>query len=335
MTTDTVQLAHGGGGRLSRELVEKEILTRFGNDFLAALPDAARLPAESEELIFTTDSFVVQPLEFAGGNIGMLAVHGTVNDIAVSGGLPKWLSLGLIVEEGLPLAVLRRILDAVKSAADDCSAAVVTGDTKVVSRGECDGIYINTSGIGIALKGFRLGPKRIMPGDHVIVSGPLGDHGMAVLSAREDIDVENGPQSDTGPVHRLVLAAQNWVGSVRFMRDPTRGGAAAVLNEAVENTSTGIMLRESDIPFSSGTRSVAELLGIDLLNVASEGRIIAICAPDVSRALLDGWRALPEGADAAIIGTVTSDPGRVAMETVTGGRRLVDVPQGELLPRIC
>jgi hydrogenase expression/formation protein HypE len=335
MNAELIQLAHGGGGRLSRELINNEIVPRFGTGALRGLPDAATLPASDKRLVFTTDSFVVQPLEFPGGNIGNLAVHGTVNDIAVCGGCPKWLSLGLIIEEGLSLKTLRTVLDSVKSSALDCGVSIVTGDTKVVARGQCDGLYINTSGIGELIEGFDLGTHRIAEGDKVIVSGPLGDHGMAVMACRENIKIENGPTSDTGPVHRLVLAAQEAASDVHFMRDPTRGGAATVLNEAVEGQNIGIVLAEQEIPYSRGTKAICELLGFDPLHVASEGRIILVCAPGVSGKLLKKWRAMPEGSESAVIGTVTRDTGRVVMRTIAGGQRMVDVPRGELLPRIC
>ena len=333
--TETVQLAHGGGGGLARELIDREIVARFGDGPLAGLPDAARLPSPPGDLIFTTDSFVVQPMEFPGGNIGSLAVHGTVNDLAVSGGNPLWISLALIMEEGLPLELLRRILDSVKSAADNCGVTVATGDTKVVGRGQCDGLYINTAGIAGAIPGFSLSPSSISRGDHVVVSGPLGDHGMAVLASRQGIDIENGPDSDSGPVHRLVAAARPWAESVRFMRDPTRGGLAAVLNEAVENRDVGVLLQQDKIPLSIGASAVSELLGMDPLHVASEGRAVAFCAPEASQHILKAWRSLPEGKGSVMIGTVDDQSGLVVMETVAGGRRLVDTPRGELLPRIC
>ena len=336
MDDDLIQLAHGGGGRLSRDLIRREIVSRFGNGPLQELPDGATLPTpRGASFVFTTDSFVVRPLEFPGGNIGDLAVHGTVNDLAVCGSVPKWLSLALILEEGLPLVVLRRVLDSVKRAADACGVAVVTGDTKVVARGQCDGIYINTAGIGERIEAFELGVQRVVEGDRVLVSGPVADHGMAVMAAREAIGISNGPVSDTGPVHRLVQAAEPWADSVRFMRDPTRGGLASVLNEIVEERPLGILLQETAIPLSAGARAVADMLGLDPLHVASEGRMIMVCASTAADAILKQWHALPEGVGAADIGSVVRQPGRVLLETVTGGRRLVDVPRGELLPRIC
>jgi hydrogenase expression/formation protein HypE len=328
-------LAHGGGGRLTRDFIESEIVTRFGSGPLRGLPDGATLPSPGERLIFTTDSFVVHPLEFPGGNIGHLAVHGTVNDLAVCGGEPKWLSLALIIEEGLPFSVLGRILDSVRAAADACGVTVATGDTKVVARGQGDGLYVNTAGIGLALPEFVLGQARIREGDCVLVNGTLADHGMAVMSARQNMDFLNGPQSDTGSVHRLVGAAREFGEAVRFMRDPTRGGVAAVLNEIVDGREFGILLKERELPLAPATRAIAEMLGIDPLHVASEGRLIVFCDPAAAPAILTLWRALPEGAGAVCLGTVTRDKGRVVMETVTGGHRLVDVPRGELLPRIC
>jgi len=316
-------------------LIDNEIVSRFGDGPLQGLPDGATLPAPDSDIVFTTDSFVVSPLEFPGGNIGHLAVHGTVNDIAACGGRPRWLSLGLIVEEGLPLDTFRRVLDAIRTAAEECGVTVVTGDTKVVSKGQCDGIYINTAGIGEKLGGFDLSTTRIERGDRVIVSGPVGDHGLAVLAAREGIDIENGPQSDSGPIHRLVAAVSDIAADVHFMRDPTRGGVAAVLNEAVEDTPAGIALDETALPVSTGAHAVTEMLGLDPLHVASEGRLIAICAAGVAETVLERWRAIDEGAGAVAIGTVTDQAGRVVLETLAGGRRLVDVPRGELLPRIC
>ena len=333
--SNTIQLSHGGGGVLSRNLIRDEIVSRFGAGPLQGLPDAARVPMGAGEVIFTTDSYVVQPIEFPGGNIGSLAVHGTVNDLSVSGGRPRWLSLGLILEEGLPLAVLRRILDATQAAAAACGVQIATGDTKVVARGQCDTININTAGIGEPIPGFRLGASTVRPGDAVLVSGTLGDHGMAVLSARGGIDIHNGPVSDSAPVHRLVAALEPVATNVRFMRDPTRGGVAAVTNEIVEGQSVGALLQESALPFAPGTRAAAEMLGLDLLDVACEGRVLLVCAADAAAAVLAAWQALPEGRHAVQIGEITSRAGQVVLATLMGGHRLVDVPQGEVLPRIC
>lgn len=333
---DRIQLAHGGGGRLSAEFVAREILPRFGAGPLASLPDAACVQIGESTAIFSTDSFVVQPLFFPGGDIGRLAVHGTVNDIAVAGGRPLWLSLAMIVEEGMPVADLRRILDSVRDAAAECGVCIATGDTKVVRRGQCDGVYLNTAGLGQPIPGFALSAASARPGDAILASGTLGDHGMAVLAAREHLVQGEGPVSDTGPVHRLVTATIPWAGSVRFMRDPTRGGAAAVLNEICGSHDFGMTLRETALPFSPAARSLAETLGLDLLHVASEGRMLAVVAPEAADGILAAWRSLPEGRGACTIGHVTAKPaGAVVLETAIGGRRLVDMPLGELLPRIC
>ncbi|MBT3192038.1 MAG: hydrogenase expression/formation protein HypE [Verrucomicrobia bacterium] len=335
MTNSQIQLAHGGGGRLTRELIDTEIVSRFGDGPLKGLPDGALLPINTDQIVFTTDSFVVQPIEFPGGNIGSLAIHGTVNDIAVSGGRPKWLSLAMILEEGLPLDTLRRVLDEARDAAKACGVQIATGDTKVVSRGQCDGIYMNTAGIGEKLPEFSLSPDSIRNGDRILVNGCLGDHGLAVMAARETIHIQGGPESDSAPVHTLVQAALPYADQVRFMRDPTRGGAAAVLNELVENRDFGMTLHENDVPFSRGASGICEMLGLDPLHVASEGRLIAICSADVADDILAAWRKDPHGTGSACIGEVTSESGRVIMETITGGKRLVDLPRGELLPRIC
>lgn len=333
---ERVLLGHGGGGKLSRNLIDREIVTRFGTDGpLVDLPDGALLQMGEEKLVFSTDSFVVSPLEFPGGDIGKLAVHGTVNDVSVSGAVPQWLSLALIIEEGLEMTVLQRILDSIKEAADEIGVQVVTGDTKVVARGQCDRLFINTAGIGRKIPGLDTGADRIMQGDVVITSGTLGDHGMAIMAAREKLTLNNDLQSDTCSVHRLVEAASKWAHGVKFMRDPTRGGIAAVLGEIVEGHSFGITLKEENIPYNPNARAVAEVLGIDLMHVACEGRMLLICSPEIADNVLEAWRTLPEGADARIIGQVTGDKGRVILETQIGGRRMVDIPQGELLPRIC
>jgi len=336
MNEDKILIAHGGGGEFSSSLIEKEILTRFGKDALKGLPDAASLKLDSYRILFSTDSFVVSPIEFPGGNIGDLAVHGTVNDVSVAGGKARYISLSLILEEGLSLEVLRRILDSIKEAADFCGVEIVTGDTKVVSKGQCDGIYINTAGIGEKYPDFELDKSRISPGDSILVSGPIGDHGMAVLTVREELPIDNGPVTDSGPVHRLVKKAHEFADSVKFMRDPTRGGVAAVLNEIVSGSDFGITLLENDIPISKETGGIAEMLGIDLLNVACEGRMLLICEGSKANDILQEWKKFPEGEKAAVIGSVVSEnPGKVSLQTFTGGKRIVSVPRGELLPRIC
>ncbi|HJO95179.1 MAG TPA: hydrogenase expression/formation protein HypE [Victivallales bacterium] len=332
---DKIQIAHGSGGKLSSQLIDSEIVSRFGEGPLKGLPDAAMLEGFKNNIIFSTDSYVVHPIEFPGGNIGNLAVHGTVNDVSVAGGKPKWLSLGVILEEGLSVKTFQKILDTIKLSAKECGVKIVTGDTKVVAKGQCDGIYINTAGIGEAIEGFNLDKNLIKENDCIIVSGNIGDHGMAVLSAREGINIENGPLSDTGSVHRLVQNIQPYAKNIKFMRDPTRGGIASVLNEIVSNTEIGAILDSQKIPVAPGTNSISEILGIDILSVACEGRMLLICSESVSKDILNEWHKFPEGKNAAVIGKINSDKGRVTLSTVTGGTRLVDVPMGELLPRIC
>lgn len=331
---DRIELAQGGGGRASRDFIQEEIVSRFG-DTLGQLPDAASLVSGSSSLVFSTDSFVVQPLVFPGGTIGDLAVYGTVNDIAVAGGRPRWLSLGLIIEEGLPVTLLRQILDSIAEGAAKTGVQIVTGDTKVVGRGQCDQIFINTAGIGEALPGFQLSPGAMRPGDAVIVSGDLAAHGFAVLAARERLSLSEGLLSDTAPVHRLVEALSGCADAVRIMRDPTRGGLAAVLNEFTAGQAAGIEIEETKIPYSAAVLGVAEMLGIDPLHVPSEGRVIAVCSAAAAATVLEQWRGLPEGQNAAVIGEVTSKAGSVSLRTSMGGTRMIDMPAGELLPRIC
>ncbi|MCP4600734.1 MAG: hydrogenase expression/formation protein HypE [Proteobacteria bacterium] len=335
MSSKKILLGHGGGGLLSRELIDNEIVSRFGNGPLKGLPDGARLELDSNKLIFSTDSFVVSPTAFPGGNIGHLAVHGTVNDVAVAGGIPRYISLALILEEGLELESLRTVLDSVAEAASDCGVQIATGDTKVVAAGQADGIYINTAGIGTAIPELDLSTDRIEKGDVLISSGNLGDHGMTIMTAREGIELGDGLRSDTGPVHRLVNLIADLGPDIRFMRDPTRGGAATVINEMVEGKNIGVLLEEKDLPFSRGARGLADVMGFDLLHMASEGRVILVCAESRASEVLDRWTSMAEGRDCKIMGTVNDDAGRVTLRTAIGGKRLVDVPQGELLPRIC
>ena len=331
-------LAHGGGGRLTAELIRAEILPRFGEGPLAGLPDAATLPEPvgTGRWLLTTDGYVVQPREFPGGNIGSLAVYGTVNDLAVCGGRARWLALALIIEEGLDRRELARVLDSVRTAADRVGVVVATGDTKVVPRGQCDGLYVVTTGLGTAWPEFDLRPDRIEPGDQIVVSGTIGDHGIAVLAARERLAQSLELVSDSAPVLELVEAIRPWAAGVKWMRDPTRGGVAATLNELVSGRPWGVLLHEHHLPCSPAARALAELLGLDLLHVACEGRIVAVCSPSVCDRVVTTWRQFLSGAHAAVVGTVTTEfAGMVAMDTAVGGRRLVDMPLGELLPRIC
>ncbi len=333
---ERIVLGHGGGGRLSRELIQREIVTRFGEGPLAGLPDAARLFGVGDDLFFTTDSFVVKPLFFPGGDIGRLAVYGTVNDLAVSGARALYLSLAIILEEGFEMEAFRRILDSVKKASQSSGVIVATGDTKVVGRGECDGIFLNTAGVGAALGGFALGGSEVKPGDAVVVSGPIAEHGTAIMAARTGLPLENPPESDAASVLPLVTALGALAPAMRLMRDPTRGGMASVLNEFVSGEPFGIELEETRLPIAPRVRGVTEALGLDPLHIACEGRIVGVVEREQANRVVDCWRRLPEGRDAAVIGEIMTHPaGRVVLMTVSGGRRLVDVPEGELLPRIC
>lgn len=337
MTTEKILLAHGGGGRLSAKLIQEEIVSRFGSGPLRGLPDAATLPAAvGRELVFSTDSFVISPYFFPGGDIGELAVYGTVNDLCVAGGIPQWLSLAMIIEEGFPLADLRRILDSAARAAKQCGVTIVTGDTKVVERGHGDGIFLNTAGIGFKLDNLKLGSELIVPGDKIIVSGNIGEHGFAVLAARNGINTEHGVCSDCAPLTGFMDIVARAGAVVKFMRDPTRGGVAAVTHEICDNKTFGIELDEAAIPLSDGVHVLSEMFGIDPLQVACEGRMLMICAADAADGILAAMRALPAGRDAAIIGRTTADfPGKVRMNTLAGSSRMLAMPTGEILPRIC
>ncbi|MCB9489143.1 MAG: hydrogenase expression/formation protein HypE [Deltaproteobacteria bacterium] len=331
-----IQLAHGGGGALMRELIDAEIRARFADDALAPLPDAAILPSPGSRLAFTTDAFVVSPFEFPGGDIGRLAVCGTANDLSVAGAIPRYLSVALILEEGLSFAALRRVLDSIQATAAEIGMRVVTGDTKVVPRGQADGLYITTTGIGELIDGLRLGPEHVRTGDRVIVSGNLGDHGMAVMCARESLPVHPAPKSDVAPVHPLVEAVASFGDAVRFMRDPTRGGLASVAHEIVEGRPLAIELDESALPVAPTTQSVAEILGMELMHVACEGRVVAVVDNTVADEVIATWRNMPQGRGARVIGDVVDGKsGRVVLRTRIGGQRFVDRPSGELLPRIC
>ena len=332
MKQPEIGMAHGGGGRAGSALIAEEILSRFGDGPLAGLPDAASLPGG---LIFSTDSFVVTPRFFPGGNVGKIAVCGTVNDIAVSGGIPEFLSLAMILEEGFPREELRLILDAVQETAAACQVKIATGDTKVVPHGAADGIYLNTAGIGHADLRFRLGREWIRPGDAVIVSGSIGDHGMAVLAARHGIGGD-GVLSDCAPVLAQTAAAAEFGQGVRFMRDPTRGGVAAVTSEIIGETPWSIALEEAAIPVTEAVRTLSGMLGIDPLFAACEGRVVAIVSAEIAEDLLQVWRSLPGGAQAAQIGSVTEDvPGKVTISGAFGGKRFLLLPEGDPLPRIC
>jgi hydrogenase expression/formation protein HypE len=331
-----VSLAHGNGGRYMRELIEDIFARHLANPLLDTGSDAAVLPWDAAEgdLTFTTDSFTVQPIEFPGGNIGSLAVHGTTNDLAVAGAVPRYLSLGVLLEEGLEFAVLERVVAGIASAAREIGVVVAAGDTKVVRRGEGGGVYLNTSGIGVRNRALRLGLKEIRAGDALLVSGPIGDHGIAVMLAREQFGLRGDLQSDAASVLPLTLALAKFPG-LRFMRDPTRGGLATVTHEIVQATRLGVWLDERQVPVRDAVRSVCEMLGYDPYFLACEGRVVAVVAGDEAEAALEALRALPAGRDAAVIGHVREQPSRVVLRTELGGERVIEELEDDPLPRIC
>jgi hydrogenase expression/formation protein HypE len=334
----SIVMGHGGGGSLTADLVEHLFAPAFRNDALDAMGDSAvlELPAGATRLAFSTDSHVVQPLFFPGGSIGELAVHGTINDLAMAGARPLFLSAGFILEEGLPLHHLGEIVRRMSEAAKAAGVMLVTGDTKVVEKGHGDGCYINTAGVGIVPADLRLGPHLAQPGDAVIVSGRIGDHGIAILSVRDGMEFETPVVSDSAALHDLVATILATNPRVRVLRDPTRGGVAATLNEIASRSSVGIVLDETAVPISAAVGSACELLGVDPLTVANEGKLVAIVAPDAVDAILDRMCRHSLGAEAARIGTVTDQhPGRVTARNKFGGTRLVPMPLGEQLPRIC
>jgi hydrogenase expression/formation protein HypE len=331
-----VSLAHGNGGRFMRELINELFARHLANPYLHTDTDAAVLPWNSAdgELVFTTDSFTVQPIEFPGGNIGSLAVHGTTNDLAVAGAIPKYLSLGVLLEEGLELAVLERVVAGIAAAAREIGVVVAAGDTKVVRRGEGGGIYLNTSGIGVKDPSLELGIARVRAGDALLVSGPIGDHGIAVLLAREQFGLRGDLQSDAASVLPITRALVH-VPGLRFMRDPTRGGLATVAHEIVQGSGLGVVLVETRVPVRDSVQSVCEMLGYDPYFLACEGRVVAVVAPEVADRALAAMQALPAGRDAAIIGRVQERPARVVLETAIGGERVLEELEDDPLPRIC
>lgn len=330
---DIITLDYGSGGKKTARLIETLLLPALDNPALRELGDGAVL-AGGERLVFSTDSFVVTPLEFPGGDIGKLAVCGTVNDIAMCGGEPKYLSCSLIIEEGLPFRTLERIVDSLRRAAEAAGVQVVTGDTKVVERGRGDGLYINTAGIGL-LRYPGLTPAAIRPGDRVLVSGTVGDHGTAVMLARSGM-MEGALTSDCAALNALTEAMLASGAAIRALRDPTRGGLATTLNEFCEGREIGIELEEQAIPVRGAVRAACDMLGLDPLYCANEGKLLCVCAPEDAEGLLALMRARPEGRDAALIGTVTERfPGRLTLQTPFGGRRILQKLAGAQLPRIC
>ena len=333
--TETIQLAHGAGGRMSALLTEEVLRPILGNPILDRMHDGAVLDTHGK-IAFTTDSYVVAPRFFPGGSIGRLAVCGTVNDLAMSGAEAKYLSLSLILEEGLAVGELTRVLQDVRAAADEADVSIVTGDTKVVGHGACDGIYINTAGVGEIIGGADIAPKNIRAGMDVIVSGFLGDHAATITAARHGLKLPEAIKSDAAPLNGLVKEMLRAVPEIACMRDPTRGGAAATLNELAAQSETGILLDEESLPVRPEVEGVCELLGFEPLYLANEGKLLAIVPAEKTETLLAVMRAHPYGKEARRIGVVTDKaPGQVAMKTALGGIRIVDMPTGSLVPRIC
>lgn len=340
---DRILLGHGSGGGLSADLMRRVFLTGYGNDVLAALEDQAtvRLGVNGSadagsRLAFTTDSFVVRPLFFPGGDIGKLAVHGTVNDLAVGGAVPLFLSAAFILEEGLPLADLERIVKSMRVACEEAGVKLVTGDTKVVDRGKGDGVFITTSGIGLVPEGLNLSIRHARPGDKIIVSGTIGDHGITIMSVREGIEFETVLESDSAPLNGLVAAALASGGRIKCMRDPTRGGVSSTLNELAQASNVGVAIDEHALPIKPEVRAACEMLGLDPLYVANEGKLIAVAAREDAQKVLAVMRRHPLGKNAAIIGEIVADhAGMVVLRSLVGGERVVTMLAGEQLPRIC
>jgi hydrogenase expression/formation protein HypE len=328
-----ISLAHGNGGRLMRELIEELFAPAFANPHLDIRADAVSLPLPGNfDVVLTTDGFTVQPLEFPGGNIGSLAVHGSVNDLAVSGATPRFLTLSVFLEEGLEIAVLRRVVDALAEAARDCGVEVVAGDTKVVGRGDCDGIYLSTTGIGFRPRDICYSVDQVRAGDRILVSGPIGDHGAAVMLARQEFGLRGDLRSDAASVLPQAQALMS-VPNLRFMRDPTRGGLATVAHELARATRLSVRLSEEKIPVNESVQSVCELLGFDPLYLACEGRIVAVVAPETAEQALATLRTVAP--QAALIGELSQGAVQVILDTAFGGQRSLDELEDNPLPRIC
>lgn len=333
---DKVLLAHGSGGRLSHELVEKSFVALFKNDVLDRLDDSAVIELQGK-LAFTTDSYVVNPIFFPGGDIGRLAVCGTVNDLSMNGARPVYLSLAVIIEEGLAMSDLQRVVASIKRTSEEAAVKIITGDTKVVNRGSADRLFINTAGIGVIPQGANVSGSNARAGDKILISGPIGDHGIAVMTQREGLRFSTSVESDCAPLNTLVAAMlEAAISGIHSLRDPTRGGLATTLNELARQSRVGLRVYDERIPVREAVRAACELLGFDPLYVANEGKLVAIVAPEAAELVLATMRRHTYGRDAAIIGEVVREyPGRVMMKTALGATRIVDMLVGELLPRIC
>ena len=333
---ETVQMAHGAGGRLSQTLMQRVFMPHLHNAFLDLLDDQAKLDLPAGRTAYTTDTYVVSPVFFPGGNIGELAVNGTVNDLAVGGAKPMYLSAGFVLEEGFSLVELETIVKSMAEAARKAGVMIVTGDTKVVGKGQCDKIFINTSGIGSVMDGVNISCRNLQAGDTIILSGTVGDHGMAIMTSREGLSFQSKIMSDCAALNSMIAAVLEVVPAIHAMRDPTRGGVAATLNELAVSSSVGIEINELSIPVKPDVRGACELLGIDPLHVANEGKLVLSVASEYAETVLDVLRSFEHGRDAVIIGEVVHEhPGMVVMRTAFGSRRIIDLPLGEQLPRIC
>jgi len=331
-----VDMSHGSGGRAMAQLIEELFAKHLSNEYLAQGDDGARLPAVNGRLVMSTDAHVVSPLFFPGGDIGCLSVHGTINDVAVMGATPLYLAAGFVLEEGFALADLARIVESMAQAAKEAGVPIVTGDTKVVEAGKADGVFITTTGVGVLRQGVDLSGANARPGDAVFVSGPIGDHGMAIMSLRENLQFATAIRSDTAALHGLIAAMLDAVPETRCLRDPTRGGLATTLNEIARQSKVGMLLDEASLPVRGEVVAACELLGLDPLYVANEGKLVAVCPAEAAPRLLAAMRAHPLGCEAAVVGNVVADErGFVEMKTRLGGRRTVDWLTGEQLPRIC
>jgi len=331
-----VEMTHGSGGRAMAQLIEELFVAAFDNEALRRMDDQAQVEVPPGRLVIATDSHVVSPLFFPGGDIGCLSVHGTVNDVAMAGARPLYLAASFILEEGLPLADLKRIVESMARASREAGVPVVTGDTKVVERGSGDGVFITTTGVGVVPPGVNVSGSRARPGDAVLVNGTMGDHGVAIMSLRENLSFGTTIESDTAALHGLVAAMLEAVPGIHCLRDPTRGGLATTLNELARQSAVGIVIGEERVPVRGEVNSACEFLGLDPLYVANEGKLVAICAPGDAQRLLEAMRAHPLGREAAIIGEVVEDEHAfVQMDTSFGGRRVVDWLTGDQLPRIC
>ena len=333
---DTIQLAHGAGGQLSSKLIETMFLPRFGNAILNDLEDQAVVPLNAGKLAISTDSFVVDPIFFPGGNIGELAINGTVNDVAMSGAKPLYLTVGFILEEGLPMEILHRILLSMEAAAKKANVTIITGDTKVVNHGSCDQIFINTTGVGQVPQNVNISASSLCTGDKIIISGTIADHGMAVMTSREGLSFQSRVNSDTAALNHMISTMIEVTPNIHALRDPTRGGVATTLNEFANSSNIGIKIYEENIPILPDVRAACEVLGIDPLNVANEGKLIAAVKAEDAEGVLLAIKGCEYGHSAKIIGEVIDDhSGMVIMKTALGTHRIIDMPLGEQLPRIC